>query len=195
MAGSCLYIATIGTDRFGRVRLIKSMSREFELHGSDQVSLITFTTFVRDFLKAKEISSLTLISSPRAGGHMAGANTYKIEAALQLLPVTVVLVPSGTITHFARKEDESVPGPDSGRLYRQEANLQQRAILAAAYTVRQAAAVEHLASKRFAHGLGEQVARQYGYSPDELTRQAILKRRLASATTFEERAAALVDSL
>ena len=62
MAGSCLYIATIGTDKDGRVRLIKSMSREFELYGRDQSSLAMFTRFVLDWLQSKGIERLRLIS-------------------------------------------------------------------------------------------------------------------------------------
>lgn len=133
MAGSCLYIATIGGDREGRVRLVKSMSREFELHGRDQMSLAIFTSFVLDWLQAKEIECVTLISSPASGGHMAGAATYKVEAALQLLPIEVVLVPSASITAFEKSSDETVPGPDRGRLGSSFAKLQHRAILAAAF--------------------------------------------------------------
>lgn len=133
MAGSCLYIATIGPDQEGRVRLIKSMSREFELYGRDQTSLAIFTRFVLDWLQSKSIECVKLISSPASGGHMAAAATYKVEAALQLLPIRVELVPSVSITAFANSSDDTVPGPDRCRLGSNFAKLQHRAILAAAF--------------------------------------------------------------
>ena len=133
MAGSCLYIATIGTDKDGRVRLIKSMSREFEFYGRDQTSLVMFTRFVLDWVQSKGIDRLRLISSPASGGHMATAAAYKVEAALQLLPVEVELIPSVSITTFDKSADGTVPGPDRCRLGSNSAKLQHRAILAAAF--------------------------------------------------------------
>lgn len=133
MAGSCLYIATIGTDKDSRVRLIKSMSREFELYGRDQTSLAMFTRFILDWVQSKGIERLRLISSPASGGHMAGAAAYKVEAALQLLPIEVELIPSVSITAFDKSADGTIPGPDRCRLGSSSAKLQHRAILAAAF--------------------------------------------------------------
>lgn len=64
---------------------------------------------------------------------MATAAAYKVEAALQLLPVEVELIPSVSITTFDKSADGTVPGPDRCRLGSNSAKLQHRAILAAAF--------------------------------------------------------------
>jgi hypothetical protein len=190
MVGSWLYIATIGTDGTGRTRLVKSLSREFRLHGRDQVALTTFTSFVLDFLEAKKISSLTLVASPRAGTHMAGADTYKVEAALQLLPLRVALVPSTAITQFGRKAD-GIPGPDCSRLGKQAAKLQSRAITAAAYAASKPVAVV----EQFSQGSIHAEVQKQSTMRKGIGWEARLREQLAAATTYEERATALVMSL
>lgn len=137
MAGNTLYLATVGEDRAGRIRLVRSMSKEFELHGRDQVSLEVFAAFVLSFLESREIQNLTFVSPPGAGGHMARAHAYKVEAMLQLLPVMVRLVPSASLTVFGNSTEDSVPGADQARLSSADAKLQKRAILAAIYPARE----------------------------------------------------------
>ena len=61
------------------------------------------------------------------------ASTYKVEAALQLLPIEVELIHSVSITAFDKSVDGTVPGPDRCRLGSSSAKLQHRAILAAAF--------------------------------------------------------------
>jgi hypothetical protein len=137
MAGQTLYLATVGQDHAGRIRLIRSMSREFELHGRDQAALEVFAVFVLTFLESREIKELTFVSSPEAGGHMAKAHAYKVEALMQLLPINVKLVPSASLTVYGDRTDKTVPGADLARLSSAQAKLQKRAILAAIYPARE----------------------------------------------------------
>jgi hypothetical protein len=167
MAGATLYLATIGVDPTGRMRLVKSMSHEFDLHGRDQMALQTFTSFVLEFLNSKGIKSLQFIYSPAAGGHMASAFSYKVEAALQLLPLKVRLISSAAIIHRSHSAD--APSADKERLGAARAKLQRRAIVAAGYSsahakvVSAAAATHHqvvTADPRFAAGAGSTAMRR-----------------------------------
>jgi hypothetical protein len=121
---------------------------------------------------------------------MAGADTYKVEAALQLLPLRVELVLSTAITHFGRKA-EGIPGPDCSRLGKQAAKLQSRAIIAAAYAASKPVAVV----ERYTQGPGAYEVRKQSTSRNGMSKEAWLGQQLAAATTYEERATALVMSL
>lgn len=130
-SAGCLYVASIKVDSDGRIRLVKSRSGEVRLHERGQLSLQMFAKFASRFLERRNIEQLALICSPEAGSHMARASTYKIEAVLQLLPVTVELVTSAAISQFASKAEAHPPAPDKDRLSRDGCKYQARAILAA----------------------------------------------------------------
>ncbi len=131
--GEALYLATIGKDREGRTRLIKSKSDEIRLLGREQPALHMFARELLTFLQSAAISQLVLVISPGAGTHMAKAECYKAEAVVQLMPVKVILWHAAAIPPFACRTDICIPGPDRSRLGRQEAKAQERAILAAVY--------------------------------------------------------------
>ncbi len=130
--GSKLFLATIGADRNGRCRLVASRSREFELKSREQSEALNFLGALWRFLAEADITRLTFSCSPKAGGHMAVAEGYKIEALLQLTPAQVYIVQAQTLSAFGNG-DMPVPGPDRRRLSGMNAQHQSRAILTAAY--------------------------------------------------------------
>lgn len=129
-AQGLLYIATIGHDREGRLRLVKSKSTEVRLVDRRQVSLQAFAQHLLGFLQVNQITQLTFVYSPAAGSHMAHFGSYKSEAVLQLMPVKVELLHASQIDNVARTAD-SLPGSDRARLGAAGAKCQSRAIVAA----------------------------------------------------------------
>lgn len=135
-SAGCLYIATIRADADGRLRLVKSRSGEVRLIERTQLSLQMFATYLVDFLQAREIDRMTYVYAPDAGSHMALGSSYRIEAVVQLLPVSVKLVSPTTVTSLAGKAERNVPAPDHDRLSAEGRRVQARAILAAVHELR-----------------------------------------------------------
>lgn len=131
--GQTLFIATIGDDADGRRRLIASRSGELGLVGRDQGATRQFASTLEAFLEARSIDQIMVCYSPSKGPHMATAECYKIEAVLQVAPITVDIVAAIALTCFEKREKLRIPPPDARRLTRAFAACQERAILAAAY--------------------------------------------------------------
>lgn len=132
-SGSCLYLATIGTDKDGRTRLIKSRSGEVRLFDREQISLKTFASFLLDFLEQRTIEQVVLVSSPESGTHKAMASTYKIETVLQMMPVRVALLSAFSLANRRLPSGAHFPGADRERLSASDAKLQSRAISVAVH--------------------------------------------------------------
>ena len=156
-----LFIATIKPDPGGRLRLVKSRSKEFRLHERSPDFMQSFAGALFGFVAKKGIEELTFVLSPKAGPHMGSCENYMVEGVLYLLQISIRQVTSSAISAMETQLSVGMPAADRERLNAQDAKTQSRAILAAMHTLVERKRAAEAAANPKAQPSAEDLLRRY----------------------------------
>jgi hypothetical protein len=103
-----LILVTVEESHAGQRALVLGASNKFPLDDSDQAHVKDFYKALDSFVSASKIDRLALVGRISGGQFGGGSTGFKIEALLQLLPVTVEIIPAKTLATWEKKNPNGI---------------------------------------------------------------------------------------